>query len=107
VRTDPFSNYRAGFELRTRRLCRRVLMFHHFPNAPGVGSNCLVRSTNLAHEFADTSEDPVKPGITVLRSVSRWSFQRTPAGSVEPYAARQWPPLDFTYSQPVVDPVPR
>lgn len=27
-RQDPFSTYRQGFELRTRRLCQRVLMFH-------------------------------------------------------------------------------
>src|SRR5690606_7053546 len=29
-RPDAFSNYRAGFEIRTTRLCRRVLFFHHF-----------------------------------------------------------------------------
>ncbi|MEJ7711923.1 MAG: SpvB/TcaC N-terminal domain-containing protein [Pyrinomonadaceae bacterium] len=29
-RPDAFSTYRAGFEIRTSRLCRRVLMFHHF-----------------------------------------------------------------------------
>src|SRR6185369_11210700 len=31
ARVDAFSRYRAGFEVRTHRLCRRVLMFHHFP----------------------------------------------------------------------------
>jgi hypothetical protein len=30
VRQDPFSSSRAGFEVRTYRLCQRVLMFHHF-----------------------------------------------------------------------------
>src|SRR5262249_53071919 len=30
-RQDPFSNCRAGYEVRTYRLCQRVLMFHHFP----------------------------------------------------------------------------
>src|ERR1044072_4038079 len=30
-RHDPFSSYRAGFELRTYRLFQRILMFHHFP----------------------------------------------------------------------------
>ena len=39
---DPFSTYRAGFEVRTYRLCRRVLMFHHFPDEPEVGADCLV-----------------------------------------------------------------
>ena len=29
-RQDPFSSYRSGFEVRTMRLCLRVLMFHHF-----------------------------------------------------------------------------
>jgi hypothetical protein len=32
VRPDPFSSYRAGFEVRTYRRCRRVLMFHHIPD---------------------------------------------------------------------------
>jgi hypothetical protein len=30
-RPDPFSSYRAGFEVRTYRLCQRVLMFHQVP----------------------------------------------------------------------------
>jgi len=30
IRPDPFSSCRAGFEVRTYRLCRRTLMFHHF-----------------------------------------------------------------------------
>ncbi len=32
VRHDPFSDYRAGFEIRTYRRCRRVLLFHQFEN---------------------------------------------------------------------------
>ncbi len=31
-RSDAFSNFDFGFELRTQRLCRQVLMFHHFPD---------------------------------------------------------------------------
>jgi hypothetical protein len=30
VRPDAYSSFRAGFDLRTYRLCRRVLMFHRF-----------------------------------------------------------------------------
>ncbi|HEY3495004.1 MAG TPA: SpvB/TcaC N-terminal domain-containing protein, partial [Polyangiaceae bacterium] len=45
VRDDPFSSYRAGFELRTYRLCRRVLMFHRFADPP-----LLVKSTDLDYE---------------------------------------------------------
>jgi RHS repeat-associated protein len=32
IRQDPFSTGSRGFEVRTLRLCRRVLMFHHFPS---------------------------------------------------------------------------
>ncbi|KVE36315.1 hypothetical protein WS68_04750 [Burkholderia sp. TSV86] len=32
LRTDSFSRYQYGFEVRTHRLCRQVLMFHHFPD---------------------------------------------------------------------------
>ena len=46
VRRDPFSTYRAGFEVRTYRLCRRILMFHHFASELGI-ADCLVRSTDL------------------------------------------------------------
>ncbi|WP_179859915.1 SpvB/TcaC N-terminal domain-containing protein [Streptomyces sp. 1222.2] len=34
ARPDPFSSHRAGFEVRTYRRCRRVLMFHHIPDLP-------------------------------------------------------------------------
>ena len=46
MREDPFSSYRAGFEVRTYRLCQRALMFHHFPDEAGVGNDCLVRSAD-------------------------------------------------------------
>ena len=48
-RSDPFSTYRPGFEVRTYRRCHRVLMFHHFADEPGVGADCLVSSTDLSY----------------------------------------------------------
>ncbi len=52
VRSDPFSTYRAGFEVRTYRLCRRALMFHRFSaGTHGLDiSPCLVRSTDFRYE---------------------------------------------------------
>lgn len=49
IRRDPFSSNRAGYEVRTYRLCQRVLMFHHFPYEPDVGANCMVRSTDFTY----------------------------------------------------------
>src|SRR6185436_16172740 len=48
-RPDSFSNYRSGFEVRTTRLCHRVLMFHHFNGEQVVGRDCLVRSTDFTY----------------------------------------------------------
>jgi RHS repeat-associated protein len=49
VRKDPFSTYRSGFEVRTYRLCRRVLMFHRFPEELET-PRYLVRSTGVEYE---------------------------------------------------------
>ncbi len=49
VRQDPFSHYRATFEVRSYRLCRRVLMFHHFAEELGT-ADCLVRSTEFDYQ---------------------------------------------------------
>ena len=91
VRKDPFSTYRAGFEVRTYRLCRRVLMFHHFPAELSV-DDCLVRSTEFSY-----SEGAVASFITQVTQ-SGYVRQPTPA---EPnrYLRKALPPLEFTYSQ--------
>jgi hypothetical protein len=67
-RDDPFSSYRAGFEVRTYRLCRRVLMFHHFPGEPNVDANCLVRSTDFIYtddKARAACDELVPPGTAV------------------------------------------
>ena len=72
-RDDPFSSYRAGFEVRTYRLCRRVLMFHQFPGEPGIGADCLVRSIDFGYS----------PGGAVgmfLTSVTQRGYRRNEAG---------------------------
>ena len=52
IRDDRFSSFRAGFEIRTLRRCRRVLMFHHFAE---LGGPTLVRSTDFTyHNDPDT-----------------------------------------------------
>jgi len=49
VRSDPFSSYRSGFEIRTYRLCRRLFVFHRFPEELDT-ARYLVRSTELEYE---------------------------------------------------------
>jgi RHS repeat-associated protein len=98
VRPDPFSTYRPGFELRTYRRCQRVLMFHHFPSEPGVGADCLVCSTDFTYCDQNTPSDPRNPNYTFLQSVTLSGYRRQPSG----YLSKQMPPLEFDYSQPVI-----
>lgn len=86
VRLDPFSASRAGFEIRTYRLCRRVLMFHQFPEL-GTAP-CLVRST-------DFSYDP-QSVATYLRSVTHRGYIRD--GTTGEYAAASLPAVEFEYT---------
>ena len=97
-RLDPFSTYRSTFDVRTYRLCQRVLMFHHFEKEAAVGLDCLVRSTDL--EYATPTADPVVPFYSFVRSITRNGYRRDGAGG---YIANGLPPAEFEYSQAVVD----
>ena len=99
ARPDAFSSHRAGFEIRTYRLCKQVLMFHHFPELDK--SDYLVRSTVFTYQVPNTPNNPTTPGYTVLASVSHWS-QQWDADNFT-YQSRQRPPVEFTYSEPHVD----
>ncbi|RFS81971.1 sugar-binding protein [Actinomadura spongiicola] len=81
-RPDPFSSYRSGFEVRTYRLCRRVLLLHHFPDEPGADG--LVQSLDLTYDVQRPS------GLTTLASVTGRGFRNG--------TARAMPPVEFTYA---------
>jgi RHS repeat-associated protein len=98
-RLDPFSTYRSTFEVRTYRLCRRVLMFHSFTGDPNVGSNCLVRSTDLIHS-STLPADPSQPFYSYLLSVTQTGYLRNPSGG---YFSDSLPPLQFEYTESEVD----
>lgn len=99
-RADPFSSYRAGFEVRTTRLCRRVLMFHHVPDAAGgKGYDGLVRSTDLIHSDRQDPTDPRNPVYSFLRAVTQTGHRRRADGS---YESRSLPAVEFDYTEPVV-----
>jgi RHS repeat-associated protein len=96
ARADSFSQYRSGFEIRTHRLCRRVLMFHHFPNEPDIGINCLVRSTDFEYSFEINSADPRNQAFSLLQKVTHRGYERSETKS---YVSASMPPLEFTYSE--------
>ena len=99
-RSDPFSSYRSTFEIRTYRLCQRVLMFHHFLDEPDVGQNCLVRSTDFQYSYEETPSDWRNPIFSFLLATTHTGHKRDPGGG---YLSRSLPPLEFDYSQPQID----
>jgi RHS repeat-associated protein len=90
-RKDPFSSFRSGFEVRTYRLCRRILMFHHFQDELGV-PDYLVRATQFGFR-----ETPVASFIT---SVTQSGFLLQEDGT---YLKRSLPPLEFEYTKASID----
>ena len=83
-RPDPFSVYDAGFEIRTYRLCRHVLMFHRFAD---LGPDpLLVQFTRLSYD-----ETPV---LSTLRMVEAVGCSMIDGA----YGLAPLPPLELGYT---------
>jgi hypothetical protein len=122
ARPDPFSSHRAGFEVRTYRRCRRVLIFHHIPDLPtGVrGYDGLVRSTEFDYADLDYRQPvPIEAELAHQGSTRFASFIRavTQSGYVRDdtqpvvvrdgvsyatYLEKSLPPLEFEYSKAAI-----
>jgi RHS repeat-associated protein len=103
ARADPFSSYRSTFEVRSYRLCRRVLMFHHFEEL-GI-QPCLVRSTDFIH-----TPNPIGTYLTsikqtgYIRSPLDQSYKLIDSSTNAVLSPLSMPPLEFHYSTPQIDP---
>ncbi|MGC0327214.1 RHS repeat-associated protein [Streptomyces sp. SAI-170] len=98
-RPDPFSSRRSGFELRTERLCRRLLMFHSFPEESDVGGDCLVAATELTYAPTPAPDEATRPVYSELTAVTHARFRRRPGGG---YRRKAFPPVELAYSQVAV-----
>ncbi|KAI0435139.1 65kDa B protein-domain-containing protein [Xylaria sp. FL1042] len=87
TRADVLSTYHAGFEIRTYRLCRRVLLFHHFPDSITKAAS-LISSTDLQYRQS--------PSGSTLVSVTQ-NGHRILSGN-EGIHSESLPPLKLEYS---------
>jgi RHS repeat-associated protein len=119
IRPDPFSSHRAGFEVRTYRRCRRVLLFHRF--AELAAGAYLVRATEFSYDDLDyrrpmtVDAELAHPGSSrfgsFLRTVTQSGFVREdrqiPAevngADYVTYRRKSLPSLEFDYSKAIVD----
>lgn len=93
ARRDPFSSYRSCFEVRSHRLCRRVLMFHHFPEELGQ-DDYLIRSTEFTYRE--------KSNGSFVTEVVQSGFKQVGLPGAR-YLKRSLPPLDLEYSKSPLD----
>jgi RHS repeat-associated protein len=123
ARPDPFSFNRPGFEVRTHRRCRCVLMYHRFPD---LGPEpCLVRSTEFDYrDFDYTGFDPSTPAdvaaehahdgstrrASFIRAVTQSGFVRDAAtapfvrngATYVTYLKKSLPAVEFDYSRATI-----
>jgi RHS repeat-associated protein len=92
VRQDPFSLFRATFDIRTYRLCRRVLMFHHFPDELNGTVDYLVRSTDLEYKESSVA--------SFIASVNQAGYTQQQDGT---YFKKTLPKLEFKYTEVGID----
>lgn len=88
ARRDAHSTYRPGFEIRTYRLCRRILMFHHFVELGATPT--LLGATELTYR-----EDEAGTVLEELR-YRAYRHDLAPRGVTH----KALPPLRFAYTAP-------
>lgn len=84
-RPDPFSSYRSGFEVRSYRLCQRVLMLNHFADELGK-DDYLVRATAFTYL--------PKPSGTFIIQVHQSNFKLIAQPTLR-YLKQSLSPLEF------------
>lgn len=102
-RDDPFSVYRSGFDIRTYRRCRRILVFHCFDEPDLAHSPYLVRSLEL--EYRDglelTGARKNVGGFSYLAAARQCGHIWDPTAGT--YTKRSLPETEFEYQPHVWD----
>ncbi|KAI1199174.1 65kDa B protein-domain-containing protein [Nemania serpens] len=86
VRKEPFSTRLSGFEVRTYRLCQRILMFHHIPEEFNGVEEVLVSSMHFEYDEASLPD-----GTALLSTI-------THMGNAPELTQESLPPQVFHYS---------
>jgi len=92
IREDPFSSFRSGFEMRTLRRCRRVLMHHHFKEGELEGAP-LVKSTDFQYTINPDTQ------LSMLSAATVSGYRKDP-NNQQQYLKLALPPVTFAKCQP-------
>ncbi|KAK4207638.1 virulence plasmid 65kDa B protein-domain-containing protein [Rhypophila decipiens] len=106
-RPDPLSDRRPGFEVRSYRRCRRILMFHHFPDEPGIGNDYAVLSLDIDYHSMPrlTSAVSLQNNPVFLSSCISSMAQRSYLRDDEmKYQSKSLPPVEYEYTMADLSP---
>ena len=94
-RKDAFSDFHAGFEIRTYRKCRRVLMFHCFRelNDDNMIRPVLVRSLDITYLHDNTGDDFAEADL--ITQATQTGYRRKPDNTG--WYKRSLPPMVIDY----------
>jgi RHS repeat-associated protein len=101
-RLDPLSDYKPGFEVRTYRLCRRVLLFHTFKelNDGITPASCLVRSLDIDYRYfnnpAATAAELRNMEVDYPAAIRQTGWVKTGAPT---YDKKSLPAIELTYQE--------
>ncbi|MBK7957187.1 MAG: VCBS repeat-containing protein [Bacteroidetes bacterium] len=87
-RADAFSEYRAGFEIRHARLCKRVILMHYFSQLNG--GEAVVKTVDFNYFNNDQS------GFTFLQNFIVTGYTKHDTGT---YTDKALPPIEFEYQK--------
>lgn len=93
-RHDAFSDYKAGFEIRTTRLCKRVLLFHVFEELAlkqdKSDKKTLIKSVNFEYDTAAEQD------FTFFKKATSYGYIKKQDGT---YSSKKLPPTEFGYQK--------
>ena len=92
LRAEPFSDFHAGFEIRTYRRCVRVLMFHYFDELAS-GAPVLVRSVDFTYLLGAIPTGLAE--VDYITTFTQSGYTINPAGG---YFKKSLPPVTLTHS---------
>ena len=98
ARHDAFSSYRSSFEMRTYRLCQRVLLYHHFQELGNEPT--LVRAISFDYDFSNLYDKAKKleqntSEVTYLSAIEQIGYIKANGN----YTFKSLPKMTFTYQK--------
>jgi RHS repeat-associated protein len=96
-RHEPFSDYKAGFEIRTYRLCKRILFFHNFKELDA--QPCLVRSLDLSYKLLQNTS---ATNSQIRNAETDYIIAAQQSGYIKKgstYSKKSLPPIEFSFQE--------